>query len=114
VLTFLHVTFGGIQGLLNAIVYGANDQVKQIWKEKLCCCFGRVTAYARYDGTDSSLKKNEEMQQQQEQEENNEEQQNNEAIGDGNNASVEIVQAREVSARTKNGGKKGNKLAVRV
>jgi len=113
-LTFLHVTFGGLQGLLNAFVYGANDQVKQVWKDKLCCCFGRVSSYVKYDGTDSSLKKNEEMQQQQEQEENIEEQQPGDNIADNNNASIEIVQTREVSSKNKNANKKGNKLAVRV
>jgi len=121
-LTFLHVTLGGLQGLLNAFIYGTNDQVKQVWKEKICCCFGSAGLYARYDGTDSSLKKNEEMQQHQEQEYNNEEgQKNNEGeineINEeleGQNASVEIVQTREVSARSKKAQKKGHKLAVRV
>jgi len=123
-LTFLHVTLGGLQGLLNAFIYGTNDQVKQVWKERICCCLG-TGLYARYDGTDSSLKKNEEMQQHQEQEYNNEEGQKNmennennenEIMEDieGGNASVEIVQTREVSARSKKAQKKSNKLAVRV
>lgn len=107
-LTFLHVAFGGLQGLLNAIVFGFNSQVRQVWKEKLCNCFSR-TAYARY--SDSALKKNEEMQQQQEQEENNEEMQPQNQ--DENNASVELVHQSDIS-ETKKKGRKKHKLTIQV
>jgi len=36
ILTVLHHGCGGLQGFLNAIVYGMNENVKQTWKKKLC------------------------------------------------------------------------------
>lgn len=108
-LTFMHHTLGGLQGLLNALVYGTNDQVKQIWKEKLCWCFER-RLYIKDDGTENSLKKNEEMQQRNEQDYNPEDGLQN---VDGQNVSLEIVQSRDASP-TKKGNIKANKLAVMV
>ena len=111
-LTFLHILFGGLQGFFNALVYGANSQVKQVWKEKLCCCFGS-SFYSRYDATDGSLKKNEEMQQRHEQEYNQEDANPPSASADGQNASVELTHPRDTNENKKI-GKNKNKLTIKV
>jgi len=109
-LTYLHVIFGGLQGFLNALVYGANDQVRQAWREKLDFC-SRISFYSKEDDTNGQLKRNEEMQQNRDQEDHNDEIQGQ--SGDANNASIEVVRANEVSERNKK--PKGlPKLAVRI
>ena len=109
-LTYLHVIFGGLQGFMNALVYGGNDQVKQVWKEKIYYCL-KFSFYSKNVESNGELKKNEELQQNRDQEYHVDE--SSGQGGDANNASVEIVQANEVSEMSKK-PKALPKLAVRI